>query len=138
MEQTAIEILKTYGIWLGLFVLMAIVVILNFPKILEIIKKRQEIKEKNVCKNGEILAQLTTLVTEEQTTLRNEINVKLESIYKTNEVQREDIQSSKQERKLMIKGLIALCKRMEETGANGTVSHTREELEEYIFEMSHK
>lgn len=55
-----------------------------------------------------------------------------------NKKQEQALASSKVERMLIIKGLISVCRRLIETGANGTVSHTLHELEEFLYQESHK
>lgn len=80
MEQTAIEIFKTFGIFGGIIIALIIAIIKGYPELLKIIQKKQEIKEKEVCKNNKILAELTLLITNEQSHLENKITVELKKI----------------------------------------------------------
>jgi hypothetical protein len=62
----------------------------------------------------------------------------LSEVLATNKKQSEDIQSSKEERKLMLEALLGLCRREIEMGANGTVSSIEKKLERYLFDIAHK
>lgn len=66
------------------------------------------------------------------------INKRLNDLEKATEEQAHDIQESKDERLLLMRGVLACLNGLHEQGCNNTVTTTIKEYEEYLQKQAHK
>lgn len=100
---------------------------------------------------GQIVASIATLtaifvfiqliskfIKKHYTDVINDIKKRLEIVeIKTNE-QNKDIQDSKEERRLLMRGVLACLNGLHEQGCNNTVTTTIQEYENYLQRQAHK
>lgn len=68
----------------------------------------------------------------------SKIDKRLDNLEEKTKIQDQDIEESKQERLILLKGQLACLKGLKEQGCNGPVTKTINDIESYLITKSHQ